>query len=262
MKEKLKQFLKKLLSKRTFKIRFGIVEGLKIQGISLYAFGFLKKALTREEQFIKQLDLREKIVFDIGAYIGIFSMFFAKAVGPKGHVYIYEPNPINLDKVKNNLQINGFENAAMYPIALGAKKDTANLAFRGRGTATGSLQENIKSDILNEANSTVIEVEIDTLDNQISINDLPKPDFVKIDVEGLELDVLNGMQETLKLHKPDLYIEIHGSSTSEKIKNAKSVVDFLIGYGYLIYHVESEQSIATDNASEATEGHLWCQVKS
>ncbi|MEX2641096.1 MAG: FkbM family methyltransferase [Balneolales bacterium] len=253
-----RDLLKRPFSKIPFRIRFGIAEGLSILGLSSYVLGlFFKKPLTKEELFIQNLDLKGKTIYDLGGYIGILTLYFAKTVGKSGRVIVYEPNPVNFEKIKNNLSLNGFDHTGLYPIALGAKKGKAKLAFRRSGTATGSLQEHIKTDILNEEKSMVIDVEVDTLDNQIRNNSLAKPDFVKIDVEGMELDVLLGMQETIKKDKPQIYIEIHGNSTARKIDNAEQVIGFLISYGYTVFHVETEQAITTDNAFLAKEGHIW-----
>jgi hypothetical protein len=87
---------------------------------------------------------------------------------------------------------------------------------------------------------------------------LSKPDFIKIDVEGLEMDVLLGMGKTIKNYKPKLFIEIHGHDTKSKIKNAQEIVEFLVTKGYSIRHVESGDVINSHNARIAKEGHLYC----
>ena len=99
---------------------------------------------------------------------------------------------------------------------------------------------------------------MDTLDNQIITNNLPKPDFVKIDVEGLEMDVLDGMRGITKNCKPKLSIEIHDINVQSKIENVQRIVEFLIAREYSIYHIESGKMITSSNAQIAIAGHLYC----
>ena len=74
----------------------------------------------------------------------------------------------------------------------------------------------------------------------------------------MELNVLQGMSETIKDYKPRLFIEIHGVDMQRKIENVQRVVDFLIAHEYFIYHVESGREILSSNAQIAKAGHLYC----
>ena len=96
-----------------------------------------------------------------------------------------------------HLKLNNIDNVEIHKIALGKRREKRTLAVRKSETGTGSLQEDIKASTLQEEDSEIIQVEIDSLDRQITTNNLPKPDFVKIDVEGLEMGVLQGMSETI-----------------------------------------------------------------
>ena len=99
---------------------------------------------------------------------------------------------------------------------------------------------------------------IESLDNLVA-GGLPPPDFVKIDVEGFELDVLRGMAAVVASHRPALYIEIHGADMAKKLENATAVVEYLWRAGYAVRHVES--SVFIDSAAKiptARRGHLYC----
>jgi hypothetical protein len=121
----------------------------------------------------------------------------------------------------------------------------------------GSLQEDIKTRLLAQRDATAIQADIDTFDHQISSYHLSKPDFAKIDVEGLEMDVLLGISNTITLCKPRLFIEIHGADVPKKIENARNVVNYLSQYGYSISHLESGEQIVPVNAQVVKEGHLY-----
>lgn len=89
------------------------------------------------------------------------------------------------------------------------------------------MQKDIKSKILDDKEAVVITVEVDCLDNQIESRNLPKPDFIKINVEGLEYDVPLGMSETIKKFHPAFFIEMHGATLEKKTENATNIVNFL-----------------------------------
>lgn len=238
-----------------YTVNHGIAKGLKKKG----GLGFVPypMPLTQEERFLINLDLKDQTIYDIGGYEGVFTLFFARAVGEGGRVITFEPNTENFKKIVENVKLNKFDNVKIIPIGLGKNREKMKLTFCRSDLGIGSVQEEIKRQILSKKGARTIEVEIDSLDNQIRDNNLPLPDFVKIDVEGLEMDVLLGMRETIK-YKPKFFIEIHGIGEQRKIENAKRVIEFLIANSYSIYHIESKEKVSLFNAQIAKEGHLYC----
>ncbi|GAF79068.1 unnamed protein product [marine sediment metagenome] len=224
------------------------------------SLGFISpiRRLTEEEKFLMDLDLSGQTVYDIGGYEGAFTIFFARAVGKNGRVITFEPHPDNAKKITENVRLNKFDNVGVRRIGLGKRRGKATLAFRHSELATASVQEDSKARILQEKGAKAIQIEIDSLDSQITANNLPKPDFIKIDVEGLEMDVLLGMGETIKGYKPKLFIEIHGVDIKRKTENVQRVAEFLLAGGYSLYHVESQQVVTAADIQIAKEGHLYC----
>jgi hypothetical protein len=103
-----------------------------------------------------------------------------------------------------------------------------------------------------------VDVPLDSIDRRIAMG-LPEPDFVKIDVEGLELNVLRGMPHLLERRRPVLYIEIHGADMQKKLENATAVVELLWQHGYAIHHVESGATVASAaDIPGVRRGHLYC----
>jgi FkbM family methyltransferase len=248
--------LQPLVANRVYTVRHGLAKGLKRRG----GLGFVPDlgAPPREEGFLQALDLAGKTVYDIGGYEGVFTLFFARRIGPSGRLVTFEPNPRNHGRIVENVRLNGFHNVDVRQIAVGAGPGMAALVFPTDETARGSLEADIQAQIRHEKHVATVQVPIDSIDRQLA-NGLPAPDFVKIDVEGLELEVLRGMTGLLQQRRPVLYIEIHGADLQKKLENATSVVELLWQHGYTIHHVESGATIATPaDIMGARRGHLYC----
>ena len=256
LKKILRFYVRPLFKNYVYTVRNGIAKGLKRKG-GLGFVPFIKE--TEEVKFLKSLDLSGKKVYDVGGYEGVVTIFFANASGEHGKVITFEPNPENYLKILDNVKLNMFMNVDVRQIALGEKAGEATLAFQPSGFSSGSIQDDIKQQIVKRKGVKTIQVPIDTLDHQVENNKLSDPDFVKIDVEGLEMNVLLGMSNIMKRKKPTLFIEIHGADVQKKIDNVRNIVSYLIKNKYSIYHVESKTSnITSKNAEIAKEGHLFC----
>jgi FkbM family methyltransferase len=244
------------MADREYTVRHGLARGLRRRG----GLGFVPQvgAQPTEELFLETLDLAGKTVYDVGGYEGVFSLFFARRIGASGRLITFEPNPVNYATIVANVSLNGFSNVEVRPIALGAEPGSATLVFPTDETARGSLVGDIQSQIKREKHVDTVDVPLDTIDRLVA-GGLPAPQFVKIDVEGLELDVLRGMANVIASHRPALYIEIHGADMAKKLENATAVIEYLWLAGYAVRHVESGLSI--DSAARipaARQGHLYC----
>jgi len=239
-----------------YAVRSGLAKGLKRRG----GLGFIPQIvpLTREEKWLRSQGLAGRTVYDIGAFEGVFTLFFARAVGEKGKVVTFEPHPENCARVRENVRLNNFRNVDVRQIALGRTAGEAVLVSRRSEFGTASLHEKIKTEILKEKGAKTFHVTMDSLDHQIASHNLPKPDFVKIDVEGLEMDVLLGMVETIRNHTPELFIEIHDVYLDKKTAGARQVVDFLTSCGYSLRHIESGRLFAAGESQTPEIGHFYC----
>jgi FkbM family methyltransferase len=248
--------LQPLVAHHVYTVRHGLARGLRRRG----GLGFVPQlsGLTTEERFLENLRLEGQTVYDVGGYEGIFTLFFARRVGAAGQVVTFEPNPRNFQKITENVRLNGFANVRVQQVAVGSAPGVATLVFPSDETARGSLERQISDQIKQERHVVTVQVQVDTLDRQIDAG-LPEPDFVKLDVEGLERDVLDGMTRLLERRHPRLYIEIHGADPRLKLENVTSVVTFLRMHGYDIQHVESGATMTDGTPLEiAIRGHLYC----
>jgi len=232
----------------TYTIRQGVAAGLKRKG----GLGFIPKPLSLEEKFLVELPWKGLTVYDIGGYEGVFSLFFSRSVGPEGKVITFEPNPANCRRNLENLRLNGLNNVQLYQIGLGAGKGKSRLVFWPGEPARGTINSSYQEYLERHSETDSIEVEIDSLDNRIASTPLPPPDFVKIDVEAAELEVLEGMRRTLSTYHPRLFIEVHSGVDGERLSAG------LLENGYQLHHIESNASIDWDNAHNVHNGHLYC----
>ncbi|MEX1188512.1 MAG: FkbM family methyltransferase [Bacteroidia bacterium] len=170
---------------------------------------------------------------DIGANIGLMSITAAQKVGVKGKVVSFEPNPSTADILNRNIVYNRINNIEVIPIALGSALGKAFIYPNwhiNRGGA--SLIRKLEGE-------AGIEVEVSTLDRLMDKRNL-KPQMLKIDVEGFELEVLRGASSCLQNEFPPIVIvEIsaeretsggHFSSILEYI-NLQNQYDFYVNNG-------------------------------
>ncbi|HEV7992510.1 MAG TPA: FkbM family methyltransferase [Gemmatimonadaceae bacterium] len=253
--------LNRLFRNHTYTVRHGLAKGLKRRG----GLAFLPAVLTavpkrvEEEGFLSRLALDGQTVFDVGGDQGIYTLFFASRVGERGRVVTFEPNPESHQRIVANVELNAFRNVDVRRHGLGAAKGTLSFVFPAGDPARGSGDSRIQAQILREKDARAIEIEVESLDSLLAASALPQPDLVKIDVEGLEMDVLRGMTETLRKRRPDLFIEVHGADPQSKEDNARHVVNLLLDAKYSVLHVESKQSVTRANIEAARRGHLYCE---
>jgi FkbM family methyltransferase len=266
-REALANTVRRLNKPRVYTARHGLGRGLKqVGGIGLVMPRFLRSRpeypefAGREESFLRSLDLRGKTVYDVGAFEGILTMFFAVQAGPAGRVVAFEPIPDSYRRILEHVELNRLDNVDVHNIAIGS--GPGRLTFTGlpgrfgRATANAEIRDAISSSV-GEAVSAFVPV--NSLDDEIRQASLPDPDFVKVDVEGMELDVLQGMRETVARRKPALFIEIHGANIEGKRANARRVVETLTTYGYAIRHVETGQALDPSTSDRASSGHVYCE---
>jgi len=157
------------------------------------------------------------VFIDIGAHIGKYSFLAAKKVGTNGKVIAVEPNPIAFKALKSGIKENRLTN--VIPLNIAVSNNNAIVQFYLSRWSVGSSMK------VSEGSYNTIFVKSMTLDTLVSILKLNRVDFIKIDVEGAELEVLMGAINTLINYKPRLIIEVWDI-------NFRNVMTFLQKIGY------------------------------
>jgi FkbM family methyltransferase len=150
--------------------------------------------------------------FDVGANIGIYVLQFARWSAPGGRVVAFEPNPSTLEVLRAHVRMNGLdERVTIVPKAAGAAVGSADLY----GTAAGSGLSRIGGAHPGiDVPVTPTGIAMTTIDQYCRETGMT-PDWLLIDVEGYEYEVLLGAAETLRRHRPRVLVELHQHVSSE-----------------------------------------------
>jgi len=190
-------------------------------------YWFYGKDREKEElYFFKKLILKDSCVLEVGTHIGYLTQYFEDLVGSDGRVLAVEPTQSSLRYLKKNVR----SNTTVIEKAASSKNGQARFFIEEFGGFTNSLVEEftlsnndslIASQSVSSNVSSVV-VETDTLDNICSQNNFV-PNFIKIDVEGAEYDVLKGASNTLK-NVNALMVEVS--------RNKNDVFSLLANFGF------------------------------
>lgn len=144
------------------------------------------------------------VAVDAGAFIGRHTLAYAHAVGPRGRVVAAEPLPENYRQLVHNVQLNGYAQVTCVPYALGCEDGEVWLTYEAE-TSTASSHRRLPR------RCHVPQQMLDHLLEQLGIGSI---DLLKIDVEGAELEVLEGAQQILAASpRARLVIEVHDPPT-------------------------------------------------
>jgi FkbM family methyltransferase len=158
------------------------------------------------------------VALDIGANLGAHTIAMARLVGPTGFVFAFEPQRILFNILCGNIALNELTNAKAYPLALGRAAGGIRVV-----PIDYSASNNFGGVALGGTEGDGVAVA--TLDQF----GLPKARFIKIDVEGMELEVLLGAKAVLARDRPILYVE------NDRVEQSEELVAQLIADGYRMW---------------------------
>jgi FkbM family methyltransferase len=138
------------------------------------------------------------VAFDVGANAGFFTLLASKLTGAGGRVYAFEPLPRNLDYLERHVRLNGAANVTIEPLAIAAASGEAH--FRtGVHASMGGLRD--------DGDLRVVTASLDDL---IASGRVPRPDFIKMDIEGAEGEALRGAAGLLAGGPLTIVLSTHG----------------------------------------------------
>lgn len=199
-----------------------------------------------ETNFDKQLQQNIKkgdIVWDIGANIGHYTSLFSKLTGQTGSVIAFEPSPTNFSVLVN--AVSHLNNVLLKNFGLG--NENSNVNFLQGVDDLGATSRILDKD-KNSNNSITVPIKV--ADTLIETNEVLIPNIIKIDVEGFEYEVIQGLNKTLLNHQVRVIgVEIHFRILEErKLGSAPKFIEIMLeNAGFSINWTDSSHIIAKRN---------------
>jgi FkbM family methyltransferase len=183
------------------------------------------------------LDEGDKAI-DIGANVGIITMFMSQIVGKKGHIFAIEASPSNSIILQQNINLNNLDNITLINRAV-AEKERQVFMLSPQNTYNDALL------VMNESPKPLSEeVQALPFDEIAKEWQIGKSKLIKVDIEGAEIFFFEGAQNYLKMYKPILIFETLQSYTRRFDYSVVDVLLLLRGFGYHVEQIDIETWIA------------------
>src|ERR671932_2740507 len=203
--------------------------------------------IMREDDIIEQFHPVEgDIVLDVGAHIGKYTIIASKRVGANGKVIAIEAHPGNYEMLNRNIKLNGLTNVTTLNYAVYSKESKVKLFLPGEKSNRSIYNTLLPSRATDEGK--FVEVSADTLDNLLQKNGISNAEvnWLKIDVEGAELEVLKGAHVVLSnSNNIRLLIEVHNIADDKNLYTP--IMDLMEKYNF---------SVEFENTYDSGEKHI------
>jgi FkbM family methyltransferase len=195
---------------------------------------------NKERAFVERFLQRGMMVLDIGAHHGFYTLLASQCVGAEGRVISFEPSQRERDALLQHVRLNRCENVAVQELALGnEEKETSLYVAEELTTGCNSLRPPI---VL--GGTSPMRVEVMRLDNWLQKQKISHVDFIKLDVEGGELDVLKGAHELLERRpRPVILTEVQDIRTEPWGYPAKEIIEHMSQKGFKWFEIEKDGNV-------------------
>jgi len=211
----------------------------------------LDMAMDRYEpsttQLVEHLLEPGMVVVDVGAHVGYYTLLAAKQVGPTGKVYAFEPESANYALLEENIGLNGYQNIVTVKSAVSSRSGSSTLFL----TALDNGRHSTYHHDLPENGSEVVKAT--TLDAFFESEEWPRVDLVKMDVEGAEEDVFQGMDRLLqKSEDLNIVMEFNPRLLENAEVDPRLFLQMPTARGFKVYCIDDKEgllSLETINSS-------------
>jgi FkbM family methyltransferase len=195
----------------------------------IYFFGCYEPI---ENYLLSQLVKEDSIVLDVGANIGFYSLTLSNAI-KSGQVYSFEAVPDTYKKLSTNIE-NSSKNDQVTAFNLGAwnKKEEVTFSLPDSDNIGAFTAGSVSGESTRTCQATMT-----TLDSFVEENKLSKVDFIKMDIEGAELNALKGAHELLEKFKPTILLEVCRETCERFEYTVNDLWDLLSQYGYRAFKI-------------------------
>jgi len=197
-------------------------------------------------QLFSALVTPDDVVADIGANIGLTALLFSKMAHK---TYAFEPSPSTYRILLENLARNRIDNVYAFNLGLGHKQEKLTITFASGNRSGGYVSDKIRP----EAGHVTEEIQIETIDRFFAVEGIC-PSFIKIDVEGFEMNVVRGATSFLADYRPTVVMEMnHFCLDVLQRITIPDFLDFMRSVFPYLYAVDADNRTVVDlhNADEA-----------
>jgi FkbM family methyltransferase len=191
---------------------------------------------------------------DIGGNIGLQSIRMSQQAGASGTVLAFEPLTHLQERFKRNMDLNKCKNVRLLPYALALEEKTAlfNADVKAWNQGAFSLRAN------NSTGGKEQRVVIKKGDNITEIQELVSLSLIKIDVEGFEYQVIQGLEATIRKHLPRIIFEYDANYWTATGQDIKECHRFLTNMGYMFFQITEVACLRISSAEQIVGGNLFC----
>jgi len=197
-------------------------------------------------QYVKKND----VVIEAGANLGSETLLLSKLVG-NGTVYGFEPNPHTFERLGMNVSINNLANVKIFDCALGEKNGNIDFNIYPKDFCNPGMS----SKYMETAITQKITVAQKTIDSFVAENRVEKVDFLKMDIQGAEMDLLMGAANTIGKHHPTIFLEALAI-----YNDTNALYQKLQDYGYNV-NLIGDESLSLMGSSTAVQDGNWLALK-
>lgn len=192
----------------------------------LNLFSLLFQIVVKDQYCFKNFAQEDFVVIDVGANVGIFSVMAANFC-PQGRIYAFEPNSTAFEALKRNSFY--YNNIKVFNYGLGEKEAEAVLAIDSSTTVSFVIDNK-----LDNASIKTEKIKISSLDDFSKQNNLKQCDFIKIDAEGYEQNVIKGAKNTIQKFLPIIAVSAY-HKPADKTNLPKLILDINSDYRFKLY---------------------------
>ena len=198
--------------------------------MNIYRYGFFEEGLTRI--FLEHLKSGMTFI-DIGAHFGYFTLLGSYLVGKTGQVHSFEPTPSTFKMLEGN--VSGKTNIFLNNLAVFSEKKVISINDYGvTYSAFNSIYgARLPQNVVQKLHAKTHDIEAISIDEYTNKKGI-KPNFIKIDAESAEYDILVGMENIIAEYRPNISIEV-GDLDVSGVRTSKEIIEFLINKGYRVY---------------------------
>lgn len=218
-------------------------------GISGFLLDHGNNNTVEADVTVKALEkIDNPVVFDVGANIGTYSSWVSRWIESRnGQIYAFEPQRLIYQMFCGNMAINNIFNVHAQQLALGKEEkiiEIDEIDYNQLGSFGSFSLDGIDRSKYKTVKDKKQTIRVTTLDKFVEENHVEKVDFIKIDAEGMDLEVIEGGLQTIEKFKPDLYVEFLnlGSSKDEDtvLEGKENLASFLNNMGFETYVVGND----------------------